>query len=76
MRNLLALAAAMTVAAATASTPVMGWSSWNSFRVDISDSLIIRQAEALVATGLSGAGYDHINIDDGFFGRRATDGRL
>ncbi|MDE5720353.1 MAG: alpha-galactosidase [Paramuribaculum sp.] len=76
MRNLLALAAAMTVAAATASTPVMGWSSWNSFRVDISDSLIIRQAEALVATGLSGAGYDHINIDDGFFGRRTPDGRM
>jgi hypothetical protein len=27
----------MTAAAATASTLVMGWSSWNSFRVDISD---------------------------------------
>ncbi len=76
MRNPLILAAAMTAAAATASTPVMGWSSWNSFRVDISDSLIIRQAEALVSTGLSDAGYDHINIDDGFFGRRAADGRM
>ena len=63
----------MTAAAATASTPVMGWSS---FRVDISDSLIIRQAEALVSTGLSDAGYDHINVDDGFFGHRAADARM
>ncbi|WP_290072699.1 UrcA family protein [Paramuribaculum intestinale] len=37
MRNPLILAASMTAAAATASTLVMGWSSWNSFRVDISD---------------------------------------
>ncbi|WP_304962132.1 UrcA family protein [Paramuribaculum intestinale] len=37
MRNPLILAASMIAAAATASTPVMGWSSWNSFRVDISD---------------------------------------
>lgn len=37
MQNPLILAASMTAAAATASTPVMGWSSWNSFRVDISD---------------------------------------
>lgn len=73
MRNPLILAASMTAAAATASTPVMGWSS---FRVDISDSLIIRQAEALVSTGLSDAGYDHINVDDGFFGHRAADGRM
>ena len=50
--------------------PTMGWSSWNTYRVHISDSLIMRQADAMVSTGLKDAGYDHINIDDGYFGGR------
>lgn len=51
-------------------TPVMGWSSWNTYRVNISDSLIMRQADAMVQKGLKDAGYTYINIDDGFFGYR------
>lgn len=51
-------------------TPVMGWSSWNTYRVHISDSLIMKQADAMMALGLKDAGYNHINIDDGFFGGR------
>lgn len=51
-------------------TPTMGWSSWNTYRVNINDSLICRQADALVETGLKNAGYNHINIDDGYFGGR------
>lgn len=57
--------------------PTMGWSSWNTYRVHISDSLIMRQADAMVATGLAEVGYDHINIDDGYFGGRdARTGQL
>ncbi|MBQ9661505.1 MAG: alpha-galactosidase [Bacteroidales bacterium] len=57
--------------------PTMGWSSWNTYRVHISDSLIMRQADAMVASGLQDAGYDHINIDDGYFGGRdASTGQL
>lgn len=41
--------------------PTMGWSSWNTYRVHISDSLIMSQADAMVATGLRDAGYDHIH---------------
>lgn len=48
----------------------MGWSSWNTYRVNISDSLIMRQADALTELGLDSLGYRHINIDDGFFGGR------
>ncbi|MBR1447810.1 MAG: polysaccharide deacetylase family protein, partial [Prevotella sp.] len=51
-------------------TPVMGWSSWNTYRVNISDSLIMRQADAMVQKGLKDAGYTYINVDDGFFGYR------
>lgn len=56
--------------------PVMGWSSWNTYRVNISDSLIRKQANAAVALGLRDAGYVYINIDDGFFGGRDAAGNL
>ena len=52
--------------------PTMGWSSWNTYGVNINEGLIKSQADAIVATGLKDVGYDHINIDDGFFGGRDT----
>ena len=61
----------------TMQLPTMGWSSWNTYRVNISDSLIMSQADAMVSTGLADAGYNHINIDDGYFGGRdASSGQL
>lgn len=56
--------------------PVMGWSSWNTYRVNISDSLIMRQADVLVELGLDSLGYHFVNIDDGFFGGRDSAGCL
>ena len=53
--------------------PTMGWSSWNTYGVNISDALIRRQADAMVSNGLKDVGFDHINIDDGFFGGRNTE---
>ncbi len=46
----------------------MGWCSWNTYRVNISDTLIMKQTDALVSTGLKDAGYTYINIDDGVEG--------
>lgn len=54
----------------------MGWSSWNTYRINISEDLIKRQAEAMVSLGLKDAGYRYINIDDGFFGYRDEKGVL
>lgn len=57
--------------------PTMGWSSWNTYGVDINENLIKRQADAMVSKGLKDVGFDHINIDDGYFGGRdKTDGHL
>lgn len=56
--------------------PIMGWSSWNTYRINISEDLIKRQAEAMVSLGLKDAGYRYINIDDGFFGYRDEKGVL
>lgn len=57
-------------------TPLMGWSSWNAFRINIDESLIKAQADALVSSGMKAAGYSYINIDDGYFGGRNADGIL
>lgn len=54
--------------------PVMGWSSWNTYRVNINEALIKSQADAMAAKGLREAGYMYINIDDGFFGKRNEKG--
>lgn len=67
---------AMAHRRATTNPPIMGWSSWNTYAVNISDSLICRQADALVQKGLKAAGYRYINIDDGFFGGRDATGHL
>lgn len=56
--------------------PIMGWSSWNTYRVNISDTLIMKQADAMVELGLDKLGYKYINIDDGFFGYRDSCGLL
>ena len=53
--------------------PTMGWSSWNTYGVNINDALIRRQADAMVSKGLKAVGFNHINIDDGFFGGRNTE---
>lgn len=53
--------------------PTMGWSSWNTYGVNINESLIKQQADAMVSTGLKDVGFNHINIDDGFFGGRNTE---
>ena len=50
--------------------PPMGWSSWNTYGVNINENLIKRQTDAMVQKGLKNVGYDHINIDDGYFGGR------
>lgn len=56
--------------------PVMGWSSWNTYRVNIDEALIRKQADAMVELGLKESGYRYVNIDDGFFGYRDEKGRL
>ena len=56
--------------------PLMGWSSWNTYGYQINDSVLKAQADAMVDLGFKECGYNHINIDDGFFGGRNEDGKL
>ena len=36
--------------------PIMGWSSWNTYRVNINEELIKKQADAMVSQGLKDVG--------------------
>lgn len=56
--------------------PLMGWSSWRSFRVHISEDIIFGVARAIATNGLAAAGYTYVNIDDGYFGGRDEKGAL
>lgn len=67
---------AATMVAVAVNPPLMGWSSWNAYGFKISESIIKAQADAMVELGFYDCGYNHINIDDGFFGGRDENGKL
>ena len=73
-RSILLAGAALCGLMATAQTspkgPTMGWSSWNTYYVNINENIIKKQADAMASKGFKTVGYKYINIDDGFFGGR------
>ena len=76
-KNLFTLSLLAFALTATAQrTPTMGWSSWNTFALDINEELIKSQADAMHTTGLQQAGYQYVNIDDGYWDGRGEDGHL
>lgn len=57
--------------------PPMGWSSWNSFSNTVDSANVIRQAQAIHASGLQKAGYVYVNIDEGWWlGNRDAAGNI
>lgn len=55
-------------------TPIMGWSSWNAYRSEISEGAILSQAKKLRELGLADLGYVFVNVDDGWQNGRGSDG--
>ena len=47
-------------------SPQMGWNSWNTFKTNISETLISNTADLLVSLGLRDAGYTYVVIDEGW----------
>jgi len=57
--------------------PPLAWSSWNGFSNTIDSNVAIQQAKALVSSGLQKAGYEYVNIDEGWWlGDRDADGNI
>ncbi|MEJ2854895.1 MULTISPECIES: glycoside hydrolase family 27 protein [unclassified Saccharothrix] len=70
-------AASAASGAAPITKPPMGWNSWNSFAGAIDANLIKQQTDALVASGMKDAGYEYVNIDEGWWkGTRDAGGNI
>ncbi|MDX2938170.1 ricin-type beta-trefoil lectin domain protein [Streptomyces ipomoeae] len=55
----------------------MGWASWNAFAAVVNYEVIKKQVDAFVAAGLPQAGYEYINIDEGWWqGTRDSAGNI
>jgi alpha-galactosidase len=54
------------------SRPVMGYNTWYQFRTGITESEVVRQAELMVSSGLATAGYQCVNLDDGWMAGERT----
>ncbi len=54
----------------------MGWNSWNRFGCNVSETLIMGMADAMVTSGMKDAGYEYIVIDDCWQVSRDENGRL
>ncbi|WP_263350161.1 alpha-galactosidase [Acidicapsa acidisoli] len=78
---LLCCAFTLAVQAQAAAIPVppppMGWSSWNSFSNTVDSQVVMNQAKAVAANGMQKAGYQYINIDEGWWlGQRDAEGNI
>ncbi len=77
MKNLLWILAAFCFSNASAQkfeglakTPPMGWNSWNKFHCEVDEAMIRAMADAMVSSGMKEAGYQYVNIDDCWHGKR------
>jgi alpha-galactosidase len=57
-----------------ASTPPMGWNSWNTFGNNITETVVRETADALISSGLKDYGYEYIVIDDCWSVKEGRDG--
>ncbi len=59
-----------------AQTPPMGWNSWNCWADAVSDDKVRAAADAMVKSGLAAHGFQYINIDDCWEGKRDPSGQI
>lgn len=57
-------------------TPPMGWNSWNVWAGAIDAEKVREAADWMVKSGLAAHGYQYINIDDCWEGKRDKNGRI
>ncbi len=71
---ILAQSSMTPTAPSTATTPPMGWNSWNHFAEHVTDADVRAAADAMVSSGMRDAGYVYVNIDDTWEGQRDAQG--
>lgn len=61
------IVAQMDSKSASIPRPPLGWSSWNSFSNTVDAQIVRDQARAMISSGLHKAGYEYVNIDEGWW---------
>ena len=61
---------------ALALTPPLGWNSWNVWGASVDEAKVRAAADAMVSSGLAAHGFQFVNIDDGWEGKRDGNGVL
>jgi alpha-galactosidase len=51
-------------------TPPMGWNSWNIYASKVTQELVLANAKAMASSGLIDHGWNYMNIDDVWQGKR------
>jgi alpha-galactosidase len=60
-----------------AATPPMGWNDYNAYGLGVTETLVRRTADRIVASGMRDAGYRYVTVDDGWMAAtRDAGGRL
>ncbi|KAI6146879.1 glycoside hydrolase family 27 protein [Pisolithus tinctorius] len=60
-----------------AKLPVMGFNTWNAYQCNISEDIVIQNANLMISLGLADAGYNYVNIDDCYAAKqRNSDGDI
>jgi len=44
-------------------TPPMGWNSWYSYYVQVTDKVLRQAADSMIASGMADFGYQYVNVD-------------
>ena len=57
-------------------TPPMGWNSWNCWANAVSDAKVRAAADAMAKSGLAAHGFQYVNIDDCWEGKRDANGEI
>ena len=57
-------------------TPPMGWNSWNTFARTLDEDKVRAAANTMISAGLAAHGYQFVNIDDCWQGKRDAQGRI
>ena len=57
-------------------TPPMGFNTWNTFKMNPTETVIKEVAAAMAAKGFQAAGYQYVNIDEGWDKGRGPDGQM
>jgi alpha-galactosidase len=74
--TLLLALATLSQAQNLATTPPMGWNSWNHFACKVTAADIRSAADAIASNGMKQAGYIYVNIDDCWQGKRDAQGNI